>query len=242
MSPKIIDVEIFKNRHDLEAEEDIFVSVKSIDTAMFPFYNKRRNVSGWIDSSAIDFALSRKVGNKKQPIQADKFEEYGMKGFSLRLCIMPVTSTTASLTLALFPLAKDGMKAKAPDHYTKTSCPQVPLPIGSNNAKYAIVKLGIVEPASTKVGMGIWPVIEDIRTSEEAANIFPTSMEIRKALHSFMRTCKGLSNKAAKKVMEALEDTDELNKSIDPEFIWPEAAETESEEPVEELGEWHYVQ
>ena len=160
MSPKIIDGEIFKNRHDLQAEEDIFVSVKSIDTAMFPFYNKRRNVSGWIDSSAIDFALSRKVGNKEQPIQADKFEEYGMKGFSLRLCIMSVTSTTASLTLALFPLAKDVMKAKAPDQDTKTSCPQVPLPIGSNNAKYAIVNLGIVEPASTKVGMGEEPVEE----------------------------------------------------------------------------------
>ena len=42
------DINIRLNQLNLEAEDDIFVTVKNIDTAMFPFYNKRRNDSGWI--------------------------------------------------------------------------------------------------------------------------------------------------------------------------------------------------
>ena len=90
--------------------------------------------------------------------------------------------------------------------------------------------------------MGVWPNIDDIRTVEEAAGIFPSSLEIRKALHSFMRSCKGMNNKTAKKVLEAIEDTAELNKNFDPEFLWPEAPETESNDPMDEFGEWHRTQ
>ena len=236
------DINIKLQQLNTEAEEDIYVTIKNLDTAVFSFYNKRRNVSGWIDSSTIEFSLFKKVNNKKQVIHADKYVEHGMLGFSLRLGVLPVNPNTASLTLALLPLSKENIKAKLPDHYTKTSCPEVALLIGSNNAKYTHIKMGIEEPVTSKVGMGIWPVVEDIRTEEEAAGIYPTSMETRKALHSFMRSCKGLNNKTAKKVMEALLDLEELNKSIDPEFIWPEAADVESDEPFDELGKWHDVQ
>ena len=51
-----------------------------------------------------------------------------------------------------------------------------------------------------------------------------------------------LNNKTAKNVMEALMDLEELNNSIDPEFIWPAPADLESDEPFDELGKWHDVQ
>ena len=238
--PKEINIKV--NQLHIEAEEDVYLSFKNMDISIFPFYNKRRNMSGWLDSSALEFTMFRKVQTKKVVVTSDKYEEIGMRGFCLRLCVMPITATTASMTLAMFPMAKEELKDKAHEVYTKTSCPQVALPIGINNAKYAIIKMGVMEPAGAKVGMGVWPIIEDIRTAEEAAGIFPSSLEVRKALHSFMRSCKGLNNKTAKKVLEAMEDTAELNKNFDPEFLWPEAPETESEDLVDEFGEWHRTQ
>ena len=238
--PKEINIKV--NQLYTEAEEDVYLSFKNVDISVFPFYNKRRNLSGWLDSSALEFTVFRKVQSKKVVVTSDKYEEVGMKGFCLRLGLMPITVATASMTLAMFPMAKEDLKEKAHDVYTKTSCPQVALPIGINNAKYAIIKMGIAEPSSAKVGMGVWPIIEDIRTVEEAAGMFPSSLEIRKALHAFMRSCKGMNNKTAKKVLEAIEDTAELNKTFDPEFLWPEAPETESEDPVDEFGEWHRTQ
>ena len=235
------DINIKLQQLNTEAEEDIYVTIKNLDTAVFSFYNKRRNVSGWIDSSTIEFSLFKKVNNKKQVIHADKYVEHGMLGFSLRLGVLPVNPNTASLTLALLPLSKENIKAKLPDHYTKTSCPEVALPIGSNNAKYTHIKMGLRSLSHLRWAWvsGLW-----WRTSclWKTAGIYPTSMETRKALHSFMRSCKGLNNKTAKKVMEALLDLEELNKSIDPEFIWPEAADVESDEPFDELGKWHDVQ
>ena len=237
MLPKEINLKL--SQLNTEADDDLYICIKNnMDLSVFSFYNKRRNVSGWIDSTEIDFSLFRRAKSKKQPIKPDQFEAQGMKGFSVRLCAMPVNTNTASLTLALHPLGKDELKAKAPDHYYKNCCPQVALPIGENNAKYLLVKLGIEEPARADVGMGILPVIEDVRKEEEIASISPTSLEIRTALHNFLRTVKGLNNKSAKKVMEAMEDMNtEVAKTFEPEFIWPEAAGVESEEPVDELGE-----
>ena len=66
----------------------------------------------------------------------------------------------------------------------------------------------------------------------------PTSLEIRKSLHNFLRSVRGLNNKTAKKVMEALEDmATEASRSYDPDYIWPESITEESNEPVDELGE-----
>ena len=88
--------------------------------------------------------------------------------------------------------------------------------------------------------MGVWPNIDDIRTVEEAAGIFPSSLEIRKALHSFMRSYKGMNNKTAKKVLKAIRHCG--HKNFHPEFLWPKAPETESNDPVDEFGEWHRTQ
>ena len=235
--PKEINLKL--NQLFTEAEEDAYLSIKNVDTASFQFYNKRRNVSGWLDSTAMEHTVFRKAGTKKQVMTADKYEEVGMSGFCVRIGIMPISVSTATLTMAIFPLSKEELKAKAPESYIKNSCGQVALPIGEKNAKYIVVKMGVLEPTSAKVGMGIWPMIEDMRTEAETANIMPTSMEIRKGLHSFMRTCKGFNNKSARKVMESLEDATEHSKPFEPDFIWPEAAEVEGEEPVDELGEWH---
>ena len=234
------DINLKLSQLNTEADDDLYICIQNMDLSVFTFYNKRRNVSGWIDSAELEFTLFRKAKSKKQQIKSDQFDALGMKGFSVRLCILPINTNTASMTLALHPMGKDELKAKAPEHYYKNTCPQVALPIGENNAKYLLVKLGIEEPVRADVGMGILPVIEDVRKEEEIANISPSSMEIRTALHNFLRTVKSLNNKSAKKVIEAMEDMNtEVAKTFDPEFVWPEAAGVETDEPVDELGEWH---
>ena len=114
------------------------------------------------------------------------------------------------------------------------------LPIRENNAKYLTIKLGIEEPDHVKVGMGVLPIIEDLRTEMEIASVSPSSLEVRKALHNFLRSVRSLNNKTAKKVMEAMEDmAAEAGRCYDADYIWPEAVTEESEEPVNELGELH---
>ena len=135
---------------------------------MFLFYNKRRNTSGWIDSSELDFSMFRKAKSKKQPIQADQFADLGMTGFSVRIGIMQVSTTTASLNLALHPMNKDVLKAKAPDSYYKNGCPQVALPIGENNTKHLLIKLGIQEPSGSNVGMGVFPDKKGLKKNIES--------------------------------------------------------------------------
>ena len=44
-----------------EADEDTFICIKNIDLSIFSFYNKRRNVSGWIDSTELDYSIFRKA-------------------------------------------------------------------------------------------------------------------------------------------------------------------------------------
>ena len=236
------DINLKLTQLNSDADDDIFLCIKNLEMSVFPFYNKRRNTSGWIDSSELDFSMFRKAKSKKQPIQADQFADLGMKGFCVRIGILPVSSSTASLTIALHPMNKDELKAKAPDSYYKNGCPQVALPIGENNTKHLTIRLGILEPSGSNVGMGVFPIMEDLRGEEETTNVFPTSLEVRTALHNFMRTVKGFNNKSAKKVMEAMEDiTVEMAKNYDPELIWPEAASVESDEPVDELGKCHDV-
>ena len=234
------DINLKLSQLNSEAEDDLYICIKNVDLSIFPFYNRRRNVSGWIDSDELDITLFRKAKSKKQQIQADQFSTLGLKGFSVRLCVVPTSTTTAHMTLALHPMRKEELKAKASDNYFKNCCPQVALPIGENNAKYLTIKLGIEEPDYIKVGMGVLPIIEDLRTELEIASVSPSSLEVRKALHNFLRSVRGLNNKTAKKVMEAMEDmATEVGRCYDADYIWPEAVTEESEEPVNELGELH---
>ena len=222
------------------AEEDTFVCIKNIDLAIFPFYNKRRNVSGWIDSSELEYSVFRKARSKKQQIQSDQYQEVGMRGFSLRVGILPVSANTANLTVALHPMSKEELKMKAPDCYYKNTCPQVALPVGENNARQLMVKMAVEEPSTALVGLGVLPIIEDVRRTDGEALVRPSSWDVRVALHSFLRSCKGMNNKSAKKTLEAMEDiATEAAKSLDPEFLWPEHAAAEGEDPVDDLGEWH---
>ena len=157
----------------------------------------------------------------------------------MRIGVLPVSASTANLVVGLHPLGKEELKAKAPECYFKNTCPQVALPIGENNAKQLALKLAILEPSSAQVGLGILPAIEDLRKTEEEAAVRPSSWDIRVALHCFLRTCKGFNNKSAKKTLEAMEEIEiEAAKSLDPEYLWPEHASSEGEEPVDELSEW----
>ena len=221
-----------------DADEDIFLCLRNLDLSVFPFYNKRRNVSGWIDSNALEYAVFRKVKSKKQTVTSDQYQAVGFKGFSVRIGVLPVSVNAANLIVAVHPMSKEQLKQKAPDCYYKNSCPQVALPIGENNAKQLTVKLGIEEPASALTGLGVYPIIEDLRGAEESA-IRPSSWEIRVALHGFIRSCKGFNSKSAKKTLEAMEEVAvEAAKEFEPEFVWQEHAAAEGEEPEVELGKW----
>ena len=231
------EVNLKLSQLNAEADDDIFICIRNIDLSMFSFYNKRRNVSGWIDSTELDFSIFRKARSKKQPVDPEQYETVGFRGFSIRVGVLPASVQTASLIVAVHPMSKEVLKAKAPDCYFKNSCPQVALPIGENNARQLIIKLGIEELAPAETGLGIFPVIEDLRRGEDVSR--PTSWEIRVSLHNFLRTSKGFNNKSAKKTLEAMEDiAAEASKAFEPEIIWPEHTAAEGDEPVDDLGKW----
>ena len=222
-----------------EADEDTFICIKNIDLSIFSFYNKRRNVSGWIDSTELDYSIFRKARSKKQPVVEEQYEAVGFKGFSIRVGVLPVSVKTATLIVALHPMSKEMLKTKAPDCYFKNSCPQVALPIGENNARQLVIKLGLEESTPAETGCGIFPVIEDLRKGDVAR---PSSWEIRVALHNFLRSCKGFNNKSAKKTLEAMDDiAAEASKNFEPECIWPEHVAAEGDEPIDELGKWQNI-
>ena len=233
------DVNMKLTQLSTEAADDVVLCIQNLEFDIFPFYNKRRNVSGWIDSQEVEFKLLRKVKSKKVQVPPEDFEDVGFQGFSLRIGILPVTAKAASLVLAIHPLSKDDLKAKLPDAYYKNGCPQVALAIGDNNCKYLNVNLAVQEPRNAEIGMGVLPLLEDLRSQDEIANLFPNSWDIRVATNSFLRSSKGFNSKTAKKVMEAMDDMDtEMSRSFEPEFLWPEHASSEGEEPVEDLGKW----
>ena len=215
-----------------------FLCLRNLDLSIFPFYNKRRNISGWIDSTALEYSVFRKARSKKQAVQPDQYESVGFRGFSVRVGVLPVSVNTANVVVAVHPMSKEALKKKAPECYFKNSCPQVALPIGENNAKHLTVKLGIEEPEPALTGFGVFPVIEDLRGGEDSSSR-PTSWEIRVALHAFMRSCKGFNNKSAKKTIDAMEEiAAESARNFEPECLWPEHVAAEGEEPIDELGKW----
>ena len=171
-----------------DADDDVVLSIKINDLGIFPFYNKRRNVSGWVDSSEVDFNLNKKVKSKKQQVDVDQYTAVGFKGFSLRVGVTPISATSANIVLALHPLGKDELKAKIPDFYYKNGCPQVALSIGDNNSKYLCVPMMVQEPPSCGFGMGILPAIEDLRSEQERISLHPSSWELRVACNAFLRS------------------------------------------------------
>ena len=64
-----------------EADDDIFLCLRNLDLSIFRFYNKRRNISGWIDSTALKYSVFRKARSKKEAIQPDQYESLGFRGF-----------------------------------------------------------------------------------------------------------------------------------------------------------------
>ena len=147
---------------------------------------------------------------------------------------MPISTTTAYMSLALHPMSKKELKANA-NYYQllQEVLSQGAVSISENNAKYLTVKLGIGELVHA---MGILPDIEDLRKEEEVANISPSSPNIRKALNNFLRRVSGLNNKSAKKEMKSMEDmATDIVRSCEADYIWPESGK-KSPENVAKLG------
>ena len=107
--------------------------------------------------------------------------------------------------------------------------------MGSNNTRAITIKLGVAEPVGSKTGFKILPLMEDMRNNEEKGKGI-SSMEVRKAMFKFLRSVLGFNNRIPKKLTEAMAEIKKVQNPVDPEWIWPEAQELESLEPLEEQG------
>ena len=220
-----------------ESQKDVFIEIKIPDLSIFTFYNRCRNVSGWIDCEALTWGVFRSENKKKVVVPSDKYQEVGVQKFCLRICILPNSAATAALTLAIVPLSKEELKKKLPDHYSKTYCPQVALTLGEKTTRALIIKLGVKEPLGSKTGMKVWPIIEDLRTQEERGRQRVVSIDVRRGLAKFLRTVQGLNNKQPRKLEEAFEEVKSKAAPAEPEWIWPTSHEIESDEPLVEQGQ-----
>ena len=113
--------------------------------------------------------------------------------------------------------------------------------MGENNYKAMVIKLGIKEREDQQFGMGVLPAVEDVRSNDQIAEKFPSSLEIRKAMAYFLRTCLGLNNKIPRTLQEALAEGPDKWTPIEPEFIWPEAHTEENDDPIEESGTYNTI-
>ena len=66
----------------------------------FSFYNKCRNVSGWLDSDTITWVAFRKENKSKTVITTDQHGVCGIKKFIVRIGVLPISGNQVSLTLA----------------------------------------------------------------------------------------------------------------------------------------------
>ena len=172
-APKKVTIKGIQLWPECEDEVHIALEVPEFDT--FTFYNRCRNISGWIDSTELTWSVMRKnEKNKKVKVQPTNYEKTGIRGFSIRMGVMPVSVDTSNLTLAIFPLAKDEIKKKMGDKYNKVYCPQVALTMGDNNVKAMTIKLGLLEDETNQFGMGILPIIQDVRSDAQIGESFPT--------------------------------------------------------------------
>ena len=220
-----------------EGMEDVYINLEVPEFDSFTFYNKCRNVSGWLDSSELTWTVVKKnEKGKKVTVQQTNYDTTGIKGFSIRLGVMPVSVDICNLTVAIISLSKEELKKNHGEKYNKVYCPQIALIMGDNNVKTASIKLGIMEKPEMAVGMGILPVIQDVRSNDQIADQFPSSIEIRKAMSHFLRGCGGFNNKIPRTLQEALAEGQDKWVPIEPEFLWPEAHTEENDEPVEDSG------
>ena len=218
-----------------DVAKDIFIDIKIPDMTIFTFYNKCCNVSGWLDCDALTWSVFKNENKKKVAIPVEKYQEMGVKKFCLRICVLPNSVSAAALTLALVPLSKDDLKKRVPEHYSKSYCPQVALTLGEKTTRAAVIKLGVAEPVTSKTGMKIWPLLEDLRPQENRGqNIL--SMDVRKCAAKFLRTVQVLNNKLPKNLDEAFEEVKNKPAATEPDWIWPESHAVESVEPVIDQG------
>ena len=82
-----------------KAEKDDFVEIKWDDLTDLFFYNKCRNVSGWLDSDNISWVAFRKENKSKAVITTDQHGVCGIKKFSVRIGVLPISGNQVSLIL-----------------------------------------------------------------------------------------------------------------------------------------------
>ena len=71
---------------------------------------------------------------------------------------------------------------------------------------------------------------------EELRGTIISSMDIRKRISKFLRTCQGFNNRISNKLSEAIEDSQRNPASAELDWIWPEFHVEKSNVPLEETG------
>ena len=95
--------------------------------------------------------------------------------------------------------------------------------------------MGVQELVGSKTGLKVRPLIEDMKEGELRGTLI-SSMDIRKGISKFLRTCQGFNNRIPKKLAEASEDIKRNPSPAEPEWIWPEPHVEEVNVPLEETG------
>ena len=212
---------------------DFYLSMDIPELDIFTFGEHGWNVSEWMDSSELSWDVRRKEGKGQETVSTSTFYK---KGFSIRICVLPVSFNTVHLTMAILPLAKKDIKTTFPTLHDKANCPQLALAWGEKNVKVKQeIKLGIRE-GDGRHEMDILPIIQDTRTYYHSFENFPPSAEILKAMQDFLSECQGLNNKSPETLQKALAGLPYREKPMKPKFLWPAAFTEENEFALTETG------
>ena len=115
-----------------------------------------------LDSAELTWTVVKKnEKGEKVTVRQVNYAATGIRGFSIRLGVVPVSMDTCNLTVAIISLSMDELKNSNAEKYNKVYCPQIALIIGENN---------ITEKPAFEVGMGILPIIQDVRSNEQIAH------------------------------------------------------------------------
>ena len=153
-----------------------------------------RNQTEWMDSSELDFEAKEK---DRGVLSAVDLEELGIRGFSVRFTILPVSVDKVTLYGGIIPMSRVDLEAKLGEMETDLDSeliPTVAMKLGFARGKYqngTLLDLLPAEEVSHGVGFGTFPLLETIGSAEPT---FPESSDVAAELFAFLRGMSANNN------------------------------------------------
>ena len=207
------------------ASKELIINIEVEDLAMFEFDRKGSNTSYWVEDKDCKIWVSNKT--TKERLTKEEANEGGVKDFCLRAAVAPETPSVALMWLAVVPLGLQDLKSKLPLDHDKNNCPQITLALGGERTRPVRIKIAVEERSTYECGFGCFPFLEWL--SSEMA-VHPQPEDLRRGVHVFMRSVRGMNNRGAKTILAAMEDPSEVAKEAQLSHIWPEAPAQEQED------------